>query len=95
MWYFFNPRGVRLFSSIFIPFFLFLPIPFYFVAQNESVARDKGKIAIKDDPCVISLDDLLCEKLGAQRPFSTSNPGLKEKNSDSEGIPFPQLFMYF
>jgi hypothetical protein len=56
--------GTPSFPSFFICMFPF-PSLHFFVVDNQAFGSDKGKSLAKDQCDVISLDDLLVDKLGA------------------------------
>lgn len=61
------PRGARhFFLRIFIWMFPFLSYSYVFVVNNKAVAAEKGKRPLIPENPVISLDDLLAEKIGAE-----------------------------
>jgi hypothetical protein len=51
--------------SIFFHFYVSFSVPSFFVVYNQAFGSDKGKSLAKDQSDVISLDDLLVDKLGA------------------------------
>ena len=62
------PRGARhFFLRIFIWMFPFLSYSYVFVVNNKAVAAEKGKRPLIPKNSVISLDDLLAEKIGVEQ----------------------------
>jgi hypothetical protein len=60
----FSTWGMPFFPSFSFVSFLFRPFPF-FIVDNQAFGSDKGKSFAKDQSDIISLDDLLVNKLGA------------------------------
>ena len=66
-------------------FFLLFLLPFSSLLFSIFIARDKGKSHVNDVSGVISLDDLLGEKMAVEKSCSTSRTFPVGKSSGSEG----------